>query len=33
MEVDLLAATTPKRWVDDDNVVSLESNDRYKSDG
>ena len=33
MEVDLLTVTIPKKWADDDNyVVSLGSNDRYKSD-
>jgi len=33
IKVDLLVAITLKRWVDNDNVVSLESNDKYKSDG
>ena len=34
IEIDLLIATTSKRWIDDDDdVVSLGGNDRYKSDG
>jgi len=33
IEVDLLVATSPKMWADDNNdVVSLESNDEYKLD-
>jgi len=33
IEVDLLVATSPKIWADDNNdVVSLESNDEYKLD-
>jgi len=32
-EVDLLVATTPKRWADNDNIISLGSNNRYKSNG
>jgi len=34
MEVDLLVATTPRKWADDDDyIVFLESNDGYESDG
>ena len=34
MKVDPLTTTTPKRWADDNNdVVFLGSNDRYKLDG
>ena len=33
MEVDQLIATTLKKWADNDDIVSLESNDGYKSDG
>jgi len=34
IEVNLLVATTPKKWADDNNyMVFLESNDGYESDG